>query len=167
MAPLHYFIYEVGSRYSLFFSISKCICDLSNTSKLAVFPTVPIVCPLVTFSPTFTNSAVNKFEYLVSNPFTCSIITVSPYLGSFFIDFTVPSDAAFTTVVNSACMSTPVCVVHSFNVSEYIRFSLLYSFIISPSTGFINLGSGIITGASCFFTSGAFVSVFCLFSVFV
>ena len=88
------------------------------------------------------------------------------WIGSFFIDFIVPSAAAFTTVVSSDCISIPVCVVHSFNVSEYIRFSLLYSFIISPSTGFTKLGSGIITGASCFFTSGAFVSVFGLLSVF-
>ena len=103
-----------------------------------MFPTVPIDCPFVTFSPSVTNSEVNKFAYTVSNPFWCSITIVNPYLGSFLIVFTVPASAAFTTVVFWACISIPTCVVHSCNVCEYIKFSFANSFVISPSTGFSN-----------------------------
>ena len=100
------------------FKISKCKCDSSEISKVAVFPTVPIVCPFFTFSPAVTNSAVNKLEYTVLYPLLCSITTVSPYLGSFFIDFIFHSSDALTIVVLSAFISIPACVTHSFKVSE-------------------------------------------------
>ena len=102
----------------MFFNSSKCKCGSSNISNVAVFPTVPIVCPCLTFSSSLTNSAVSRLEYTLVNPFSCSITTVIPYLGSFFIDFIVPSADAFTIVVFSALISIAVCVIHSFNVSE-------------------------------------------------
>ena len=46
-----------------------------------------------------------------------------PYLGSFLIDFTFPLADAFTTVVLSAFISQPKCVVHSSKVSEYNSLS--------------------------------------------
>ena len=39
-------------------------------------------------------------------------------------------------------MSIPLCVIHSLKVFEYTNLSLANSLIISPSTGFINVGSG-------------------------
>ena len=81
---------------------------LSAISNVAVFPTVAIVCPCFTSSPTVTNSAVRRLEYIVSNPFSCSITTVNPYLGSFFIDLIFPSAEAFTTSVFSAEKSIPL-----------------------------------------------------------
>ena len=53
--------------------------------------------------------------------------------------FTIPASADFTTVVFSAFMSIPVCVVHSSSVFEYIKLSCANSFTISPSTGFEKL----------------------------
>ena len=87
-------------------------------SNDAVFPAVPIVCPCLISSPSTTNSAVNKLEYTVSYPSSCSTITVKPYLGSFTIDLTTPSAADFITLVLSAFISIAVCVIHSFKVSE-------------------------------------------------
>ena len=46
-------------------------------------------------------------EYTVSKPLSCSIVTVSPYLGSSFIDFTVPDSDAETALPLSAFISTP------------------------------------------------------------
>ena len=128
-----------------------------------MFPTVPIVCPFETFSPTVTNSAVRRLAYLVSNPSECSIITVIPYLGSFLIAVTVPSSAAFTTVVLSALISIPVCVTHSFSVSEYIKLSFAYSFKISPLTGYTNDNSFF---GSSFFAVFSLLSLSFLFSFF-
>ena len=54
---------------------------------------------------------------MVSYPSSCEITTVKPYLGSFNIDVTTPSADAFITLVLSAFISIPVCVIHSFNVS--------------------------------------------------
>jgi len=48
----------------------------------------------------------------------------------------MPDSAAFTIVVLSAFISTPVCVVHSCKVFEYIKLSTAKSLTISPSTGF-------------------------------
>ena len=59
-----------------------------------------------------------------------------PYLGSFFIDFTVPASDALTIDVLSAFISIPLCVTHSCNVFEYISASLANALVISPSTGF-------------------------------
>jgi hypothetical protein len=137
----NYFIYALGSTFSLSFSISKCKCGSSAISKAAEFPTVPIVCPFCTSSPSDTNSAVNKLEYTDLYPFVCSIITVRPYLGSFFIATTVPFSDALTIVVLSAFISIPKCVTHSSNVFEYIKLSFAYPFVISPSTGKLNSGS--------------------------
>ena len=113
----------MGSTFIPSFFISKWRWVSSAISNLAVFPTVAIVCPCSISSPTFTNSAVNKLEYMLSNPFSCSITTVRPYLGSFFIDLILPFADAFTTSVFSAAKSIPRCVVHSSNVLEYIKLS--------------------------------------------
>ena len=74
---------------------------------MLVVPTVPIVCPSLTSSPTTTNSVDNKFAYTVLYPPVCSITIVRPYRGSFFIYFTIPFDDAFTTVFLSAFISIP------------------------------------------------------------
>ena len=74
---------------------------------MLVVPTVPIVCPCSTFSPTTTNSVDNRFAYTVLYPLLCSITIVNPYRGSFFIYFTVPAADDFTTVVLSAFISIP------------------------------------------------------------
>ena len=85
---------------------------------------------------------VNRLAYNVWYPLLCSIIIVSPYLGSFLIAFTVPSSAAFTTLALSAFKSTPGWVIHSFKVSEYTKLSLAKSFITSvSSSGLTNSGS--------------------------
>ena len=127
-----------------------------------------MLCPLVTVSPSVTNSVVSKFEYIVLYPSLCSIITVNPYLGSFFIDFTVPSSAAFTIVVLGAFISIPLCTTHSCKVSENTRFSIAKLFNISPSTGYTNsngfTGSSTITGSG-FSTSGVVFSCSILPSV--
>lgn len=154
---LFYFKYTFGFTWTASFSISKWRCASSAISNAAVFPTVPSDCPFSTFSPSTTNSDVNKFEYTVWNPLACSITIVNPYLGSFLIVFTVPASAAFTIVVLSALISIPVWVVHSFNVSEYTKLSTAKSFTISPSTGFVKFSS---TTTSSVFIS--FVVVFVL-----
>lgn len=68
MLPLgfySYFITVFGSIASPFLVISKCKCGWSAISNAAVSPTVPILWPLFTFSPTVTNSVDNKFAYKV------------------------------------------------------------------------------------------------------
>ena len=72
---------------------------------------------------------------MVSYPSSCEITTVKPYLGSFNIDVTTPSADAFITLVLSAFISIPVCVIHSFNVSEYIKFSCANSGKLIPGHG--------------------------------
>ena len=99
-------------------NISKCKCGGSEISKLAVSPTVPIVWFFVTLSPTFTKSAACKFAYKLSYPSSWEIITVTPYLGSVLISFTVPSSELTTALVLSALISIPKCVVHSSKVFE-------------------------------------------------
>ena len=75
-----YFKYIFGSTVSSSFVISKCRCGSSAISNDAEFPTVPKLCPLFTFSPSFTNSVVSRFAYIVLYPSLCSIITV---IGAF------------------------------------------------------------------------------------
>ena len=58
----YYFRYSVGFSGSSSFNISKCKCGSSAISKTPVFPTVPIDCPFSTFSPSTTNSEVNKLQ---------------------------------------------------------------------------------------------------------
>ena len=146
-----YFKYIFGSTVSSSLVISKCRCGSSAISNDAEFPTVPKLCPLLTVSPSFTNSVVSKFAYIVLYPSLCSIITVKPYLGSFFIAFTVPSSADFTTVVLGAFISIPLCTTHSCNVSENTKLSIENGFDISPFTGYANsnsfTGSGSTTGS--------------------
>ena len=71
-------------------------------------------------------------------PLSWFIITVRPNLGSFFILATVPAAAAFTTVVLSALISTPLCVIHSCKVFENTNVSFANSLKISPFTGASN-----------------------------
>ena len=161
-----YFKYIFGSTVSSSLVISKCRCGSSAISNDAEFPTVPKLCPLLTVSSSFTNSVVSKFAYIVLYPSLCSIITVKPYLGSFNIDVTTPSADAFITLVLSAFISIPVCVIHSFNVSEYIKFSCANSAIISPSVGLVNV-NGFFSSVTCVFSVAlAVVSVLTVFSFF-
>ena len=62
---INYLMYILGSTGSESFKISKCKCGSSAISKTAVLPTVPSDCPFYTFSPSTTNSEVNRFEYTV------------------------------------------------------------------------------------------------------
>ena len=57
-----YFKYIFGSTFFPFSFISKCKCVSSAISNVAVFPTVAIVCPCVTSSPTVTNSPYHICE---------------------------------------------------------------------------------------------------------
>ena len=103
---------------------------------------------------------------MVSYPSSCEITTVKPYLGSFNIDVTTPSADAFITLVLSAFISIPVCVIHSFNVSEYIKFSCANSAIISPSVGLVNV-NGFFSSVTCVFSVAlAVVSVLTVVSFF-
>ena len=89
------------------------------------------------------------------NPFSWTTVTVIPYLGSFFIDSTVPASDANTELPFSAFISTPKWTVHSCHVSEYVKLESEKSFAISPSNGTENCNS---TGLGVSFTSGVGVS---------
>ena len=62
-----------GSIYTPSFIISKCKCGSSCDSKDAVSPTVPIVCPFVTFSPLL-------LVFVSFSKVVASAVSISPYL---------------------------------------------------------------------------------------
>src|SRR5690606_31191667 len=58
-----------------------------------------------------------------------------PHRGSSYTSCTVPDKAATTKVPSSAIISTPLCAVHSFKVSEYTSLSSEYAVPTVPLTG--------------------------------
>ena len=97
----------VGLTFSPSLYISKWRCASSAFSKLAESPTVPMLSPFWTSSPTLKKSLTNKLEYTVLKPLPWFIVIELPYLGSVVIFSITPFSDALTTVVLGAFISIP------------------------------------------------------------